>query len=186
MKELWRAWYGAFPPAWCDNVVDRAQARPAQSGTVGSTAGQIVDPTYRSSTIRWLDHTGGELDIANKLHTYIKLANRESFGVDIWDMSSIQFTEYHATATGKYDWHHDVAFTNPEPFDRKLSVIVQLSNPNDYSGGDFEFYNETPSPAFRLQGTIVVFPSFLLHRVTPVTAGIRRSLVSWIDGPKWR
>jgi PKHD-type hydroxylase len=71
---------------------------------------------------------------------------------------------------------------------RKLSVTVQLSAPGDYEGGDFhlrDLYNkkDITLKGTRDRGTIIVFPSILLHRVTPVTEGHRYSLVQWYDGP---
>ena len=80
---------------------------------------------------------------------------------------------------------------------RKLSMSVQLSKPEDYEGGDLKFNlrglnssNEdtimSPPPEFKQQGSVIVFPSFHRHRVTPVTSGIRHSLVTWVEGPHWR
>ena len=70
-------------------------------------------------------------------------------------------------------------------YDRKLSVVVQLSNSNNYSGGQLEF-KETEAPSqFSTQGSIIVFPSYLQHRVTEVTEGVRYSLVCWAEGPRW-
>jgi len=65
---------------------------------------------------------------------------------------------------------------------------MQLSDPTEYTGGQFEFSHVTDFPAneFTAKGSILVFPSALFHRVTPTTAGVRRSLVSWIEGPCWR
>ena len=70
--------------------------------------------------------------------------------------------------------------------DRKLSVTVQLSKTEDYEGGDLEFEDVQTSADFRAQGTVLVFPSYLRHRVHPVTSGIRYALVAWFFGPQWR
>ena len=73
--------------------------------------------------------------------------------------------------------------------DRKLSVTIQLSDSNDYEGGDFVFDQEYQSPdpkALRKKGTILVFPSPIRHAVKPVTKGTRKSLVAWVEGPKWK
>ena len=71
--------------------------------------------------------------------------------------------------------------------DRKLSVTVQLSDPSEYEGGGFEFL-ECPNPdeSSRKKGTVLVFPSYLKHRVLPVTKGTRKSLVAWFEGPRWK
>ena len=64
---------------------------------------------------------------------------------------------------------------------RKISLVVFLSDTKDYDGGDFEFQEEAKIPAEK--GSILIFPSFLSHRVTPVTRGLRYSLVNWFIGP---
>jgi PKHD-type hydroxylase len=112
----------------------------------------------------------------------------KSFRVQILrQKTEIQYTEYHATNRGKYDWHHDVDWNNPSGLDRKLSVTVQLSDPSEYEGGDFQFMEvEQPSEEAKTKGTILMFPSYLQHRVTPVTDGVRKSLVLWFTGPRWQ
>ena len=71
-------------------------------------------------------------------------------------------------------------------YDRKLSVVVQLTDPDEYEGGEFKFkYVEQPE-GFNNRGSVLVFPSYLEHCVTPVTKGTRHSLVTWIEGPRWR
>jgi PKHD-type hydroxylase len=70
---------------------------------------------------------------------------------------------------------------------RKLSITIQLSNSDDYEGGDLELlYDKEPYKLDRSRGTFLVFPSFMLHRVTPVTRGTRWSLVAWIGGKRWQ
>jgi len=88
-----------------------------------------------------------------------------------------------AGGDGHYDWHVDIG---PGPYSlRKLSMSVQLSDPADYDGGELEFMASAES-GIRTRGSLIVFPSFLQHRVTPVTRGIRASMVSWIAGPPYR
>lgn len=68
---------------------------------------------------------------------------------------------------------------------RKLSLSIQLSPPYDYSGGQLEFQN-IDSPADRGIGSLIAFPSFIQHRVTPVDSGVRSSLVVWVHGKPFR
>ncbi len=87
---------------------------------------------------------------------------------------------------GKYDWHQDVLYNKAKH--RKFSIIIQLSDGKDYKGGDFELrdpYNINLS-TFRDKGSMLVFPSFLWHRITPIKRGKRQSIVSWIEGPPWK
>ena len=79
-------------------------------------------------------------------------------------------------------------FNNSTPYDRKLSITVQLSDPTEYEGGDFYFAaGENPDmEAMRKKGSVMVFPSYMVHAVKPVTKGVRRSLVCWFEGDRWR
>jgi PKHD-type hydroxylase len=70
---------------------------------------------------------------------------------------------------------------------RKLSLVVQLSNPSDYSGGDLQIRSgHGEATVSKTQGTVIVFPSYLLHQVTPVTGGLRESLVLWSGGNSYK
>jgi PKHD-type hydroxylase len=92
----------------------------------------------------------------------------------------IQFTAYDEQGS-HYDWHMDCGEGNLSR--RKLSMTIQLSDPEGYSGGNLELlYGRHPVTVERKRGTLVAFPSYTLHRVTPVTAGVRYSLVLWISG----
>ena len=180
-------WSGALPGPYCDYLVDRLSKYPERPATIGFADGFREEPAFRSSVIRWLDPFGADDDITGRIMQYVRNANRSVFGFDITSLNEIQFTEYHAEANGHYDWHQDVWLENPAPYDRKLSVSIQLSKPEDYDGGLLEFQNSPqPDASFLAQGSVIIFPSFLTHRVMPVTRGIRRSLVTWIEGSKWR
>ena len=91
---------------------------------------------------------------------------------------------YDSSDRGFYNWHTDFAPIRPL---RKLSISIQLSRSEDYEGGDLELmYGIEPQKLDRTRGAFIVFPSFMLHRVTPVTRGTRWSLVAWILGARWR
>jgi PKHD-type hydroxylase len=98
-------------------------------------------------------------------------------------LQPLQLTKY---GTGEYfDWHMD--FHAGEISHRKLSVTVQLSDPDEYEGGDLQFMvNNRTETAPRGKGSVIVFASFILHRVTEVTAGKRHSIVGWLSGPPYR
>ena len=185
--------YHVFPRAIssfkCQEIINRGLSLPKQEASIGFDEDH-TDNSYRVSTIRWMHHRDHK-DVVDLLVSFAAEANREHFGFDIFNHTyDLQFTEYQGTRKGKYEWHHDVWWTNPRAHDRKLSVVIQLNDPNTYTGGDFEFriagcdMNELAG--FRQQGSVLVFPSFFDHRVTPITQGTRYSLVSWIEGPKFR
>jgi PKHD-type hydroxylase len=97
----------------------------------------------------------------------------------------MQVTEYCGEQGGYYHWHHDVQWNGQAVSDRKLSVTVQLSGADEYEGGDFEFDEVKTNADFRSKGTVLVFPSYLRHRIHPVTSGTRCALVAWFFGPRW-
>lgn len=111
--------------------------------------------------------------------------NRRFFDVDLRGVEpNIQLARYDSSDQGFYDWHTDFAGYRPL---RKLSISIQLSRSEDYDGGDLELLlTGRPAAVERKKGSLIVFPSFTLHRVAPVTRGTRWSLVAWILGPRWR
>ncbi len=186
MKNAWEVWTGALTDAECDAIVQRAGLYPEADATVGFSEGKRSDLSYRTSSIRWLD-PDREADIVSRIMSFVRRSNRTNFGVDIVAPFDIQFTEYRAANNGHYDWHQDVWLESPRPYDRKLSVVVQLSPPEDYTGGEFAFFGlQNPEATFAPRGSLLIFPSYLQHCVHPVKQGTRRSLVTWVEGPCWR
>lgn len=188
MNKLYHVFPAALSSSRCDELIHRGLQLPSQNASIGFDQDH-VDNSYRVSTIRWF-YAPENKDIVETMMHYANWANREYFGFDI-SMGSheLQFTEYHGDTNGKYDWHHDVWWENPRPHDRKLSVVIQLQHPSLYEGGDFQFrmpHDPTNLSTFKERGSVIVFPSFFEHRVTPVTAGTRYSLVTWVDGPKFK
>jgi PKHD-type hydroxylase len=186
MQNIWEVWPSALTDVECDAIIARAANYAEAEATVGFSDSLRSDLNHRTSTIRWLQ-PGRETDIVARIMSFVQASNRTNFGVEIDAPFDIQFTEYRATNQGHYDWHQDVWLESPRPYARKLSVVVQLSSPDDYEGGQFEFFGiQSPTATFAARGSLLVFPSFLQHRVLPVTKGLRRSLVTWVEGPNWR
>lgn len=156
------------------NLVDRTE----KATTFNNSSDDI-----RASRVSWIN----DKRVLNLLYEYVDIANRNVFNFNIFKKADIQFTEYLATENGHYNWHHDINWNRDDGYDRKLSVTVQLSNADEYEGGDFQFSEcTTPDKDSKEKGTILIFPSYLQHRVSPVTKGIRKSLVAWFEGSKWR
>ncbi len=122
---------------------------------------------------------------------YIQKINRENFKYDILDIenSNIQYTHYD---TGDYyRWHSDTEFSSYQPSTenvRKLSFTVQLSSPDDYTGGELQFLDLANQSFFAPKdlGSVIIFDSRVKHRVCKVKSGVRKSLVGWVVGPRWR
>lgn len=181
MRDNWQLFSGALSAEVCEHMIQNFSKLPEAEGTTFNN-----NTDHRKSKVRWIYNENGLIELLLK---YVNSANAIAFNVDIQqEMGEMQFGEYDAEYGGKYDWHHDVNWQNEKNFDRKLSVVVQLSNPDSYQGGDFEF-SEIESPKkdkWGKQGSILIFPSYLTHRVTEVTEGKRYSLVSWVRGPRWK
>lgn len=189
MRALWQMWPNQLPKETIDEIINECQKYPSQEATIGLDNIK-ADSNYRTSEIRWIDKFNPESRwISDIIFDFAQMANRNAFGFDINYINDIQYTIYRGTNNGKYDWHVDTFWDDPKPFDRKISIIIQLSDGYEYEGGEFELDPQYPQPVreqLRTRGTVFAFPSFLSHRVTPVTAGIRKSLVCWVEGPNFR
>lgn len=152
----------------------------------GLLANGKVNDDIRRSKVLFLPIVTETKWLYNKIGQFLVESNQKHFGVDLTALQSIQYTEYHAENSGTYDDHLDFAPHTPLP--RKLSVSIQLSDDTDYEGGDLQLKMSSQKPycASRLKGDGLVFPSWILHGVTPVTKGVRKSLVVWAEGPEWR
>lgn len=179
MREQWQLWTSALSKEQCEWIKSICESFPAVDG--GIFANNAEDSSVRRSKVRWVYDN----NIKQILLNYAVDANRNAFGVDIIQPFEIQYTEYHAENNGFYDWHHDIDWSNERPFDRKLTVVIQLDDPSSYEGGDFCFKG-VDNPNFKPQGSVLVFPSYLEHMVTPITSGTRHSLVTWVEGPRWK
>ena len=199
-------WYftSAIPLKLCDDIIKyglsqaETMARTGGYGDKELTKDQIKDmKRKRNSDLVWLNDPW----IYKELQPYIHKANRAAGWNFDWNRSeACQFTKYKLNQY--YDWHcdsWDKPYVEEGPTKgkiRKLSVTVSLSDPKDYKGGEleFDFRNEDPDkkPNMRKcteilpKGSLVVFPSFVWHRVKPVTKGVRYSLVIWNLGYPFR
>ena len=147
------------------------------------------DEDLRKSNIKWIPQNDSWYWLYEKLADMATEANNNLWNFDLHQIPElIQYTEYHAPA-GHYGWHADIG---PGILSkRKVSITVQLSEPDEYEGGDLELFRggsmEGPFiQAERNAGCVVLFPSYLMHRVTPVTKGTRKSFVLWLGGGHYR
>lgn len=181
----------AFSASECEEIVKHAQMHLAVEATVGHGGGSVVAPNVRVSTIRWLKRHDPVMRVVyDVIEAETHAANADFFGKDVRSFNSVQFTEYPPGAV--YNWHQDCTKVPSEakltPFDRQLSVCVQLSHRNSYEGGDFRINPSGTKETIRDFidiGDMIIFPSELYHKVTPVTEGIRYSLVTWWVGPRY-
>lgn len=149
-------------------------------------AGRMVRPglSTRRCLYAWMDHADDNAWVYERIAQSVHSAN-QNYRYDLFGMMDpLQFTRYDSDRADEIGWHLDCG-EGPNTT-RKLSVSIQLSDPDDYEGGDLEFHTMPPLAFSRLQGAAILFPAFLSHRVTPITLGTRYSLVAFINGPPFR
>jgi PKHD-type hydroxylase len=174
----------ALPPQDCDMLVRLAgAAEMADAGLVGKTTAHAI----RRADLVWLDDLPEAAPVMDRLIRIVADANREAFDVDLTEFAeSAQIARYGSEREGHFGWHSDIG-KGPLAVKRKLTIVIQLSDPADYDGGALEVRPDANAAiAPRTRGTAAIFPSYVLHRVTPVTRGIRWSLTLWAHGPAYR
>jgi len=167
-----------------NEIVTQAGQVKKLSSTVGS--GAVSD--YRVCDIAWLESDDIESDfdwVYATMSDVVNRVNNEHFRFDLTHLTALQYTVYNGSDHSNYQKHMDLGRQFPN---RKLSFSVQLSDDADYAGGDLRFHyiKNQPEVAPREKGTVIFFPSWIVHDVTPVTQGTRRSLVGWVNGPKFK
>ena len=185
MNAEWAIWRNAFSSDECKSIIDRSINLPVIQANQGLN-GENPDLSYRRSKVKWMKQDI-YCDVFERMWILTTQVNRDFFGFHIDNLEYMQLGEYHEKDRGEYKRHHDVFWLNETDKHRKLSVVLQLTDPNTYEGGrlTLDVQNEKPQDYFE-QGTVIWFPSFIEHWVTPVTKGVRNSVVCWFEGPDWR
>jgi len=144
-----------------------------------------AEDVVKTAEIKVIDSS--KITLLNKMTDSIVEANKNNFGYNIYtEKYHMNYNTYSAKNKGRYDYHLDMVFQNPAS-DIKLTAILNLSTER-YDGGNLCMYTgkEFAIPEIRIPGNMVVFPSFLLHKVKPVIAGTRKTLSVWVSGPKFQ
>ncbi len=167
---------------WLQEQAKRAEHR-AQVG--GNPVGDELNKIRRSQ-ISWLSKTPETSWVFEKLGHIVSSLNAQYYRFDLTGFGeNIQLTNYDQSEQGMYGWHVD--YGGKVSPSRKLSVVLQLTDPSQYEGGNLQVLTSGQPVSVRKQrGLVAAFPSYVLHQVTPVTSGSRQSLVAWISGPQFR
>jgi PKHD-type hydroxylase len=171
-----------FSPEEIKTIINICEELPKEVATVDYN--ETTD-NIRRSEIAWLGNNDDTNWIYERLGEYVNDANVEmGWNFDLNGMyEDIQYSIYYDNG-GHYNWHSDIGQQTPH---RKISLSLQLSTPEEYKGGKLEFnLGSYVSEANNEIGSLTLFPSYLLHRVTPVTSGVRRSLVLWVSGKPFK
>jgi PKHD-type hydroxylase len=178
-------WANAFTPDELDRIERTGDALPqAQAGLMTDIAADTRDQIRIARTV-WLNSVAQNKWIYDRIQQITMMINAMSYRFDLSGFSErIQYSVYHGSEGGHYDWHVD---QGPLVTRRKLSLSLQLTDPSQYQGGDLQFLaGARIETGPRDRGMLIAFPSYGVHRVAPVTAGTRKSLVIWITGPQFR
>ncbi len=173
---------GLFLPYEIDKIINFWDEDKTIKATLSGD--KKYNDNLRKSSVMFIDNTTENDWIYSKLASLAINCNNENYWFDLLGFhQELQLTRY--SEGDFFDWHLD--FGAGEISARKLSMTIQLSDPNDYEGGDLQFMiNKEIVNTPRKKGTIVIFPSFIIHRVTPITKGTRQSIVGWVSGPPFR
>jgi PKHD-type hydroxylase len=182
-----------FTAKQCERIVSMVEALEVSDGQLVGLDGDLHDAQYRQSRLSWLGFDDSTAWIFERLRAVAARANAQ------WQLELTGFTEdlqvtRYDEAGSFYTWHQDGL--DGDVATRKLSMVVQLSDPATYDGCELELlevaedYDDEQRAAWqrraRARGTVVAFPAFEYHRVTPLVRGTRLSLVCWIGGPPFR
>jgi PKHD-type hydroxylase len=184
--ENWAFAEKIFTPEECKKIIEFANKKgtKVKASVVGNNNKNEYHPETRKNKVVWLQSNDDLGWAYERMATVAMDANKNFFGFDLYGFcEDIQFTEY-GPKGDHYVLHMDKILYG---MSRKLSMVVQLTDPKDYKGGDLEIHiGGEPIVVTKQQGMITFFPSYIMHRVTPVTKGMRHTLVAWIAGTNFR
>jgi PKHD-type hydroxylase len=178
-------WENGFSDSQIADIIQMGEDLAPEDATVGTNKKDNIE-TIRKSKVSWISHTQDSNFLYDQMAYIARCLNGQFFELDLFGfVEDMQYTKYQSGGD-HYGWHMDKGSIYPAP--RKMSLVMQLSDPDEYEGGDLEFLAGPGDPikATRQKGIVYAFPSYVLHRVTPVTKGTRRSLVVWVAGPKFK
>ncbi len=180
-------WNDGFSPDEIQQILHLGNKRLSKA-TIGGLTEEDDYSETRISEVSWINLEPETAWLYERIASIIRQLNGQFYKFDLHGfVEDFQFTVYDGEKLGHYTWHQDSGPSKDGFPPRKLSFVLQLSDPSEYEGGDLEILTTaTPVAIEKKLGMIAVFPSYVLHRVTPVTKGIRRTLVVWVCGPQFK
>jgi PKHD-type hydroxylase len=179
------AWQGAFSTAEVDGIIALGDGMARERAQLV----QAQDPLgkKRITDVAWLVRGPDTAWLFARLEQVVQRLNSQYYKYELYPelRERLQYTIYDSSQGGHYDWHVDHGAAMPDA--RKLSISLQLSEPTDYQGCDLELqFGDGVLAGPRSRGTVIAFSSYVLHRVSPITSGSRKSLVAWVSGPEFK
>lgn len=186
-SQPWAFIENCFSAEECEQIKAIGDSLPATIAKVGgeNPDEMIVKNELRKNTLSWIDSNNPDHQWIHRRCTDAVIGiNQQFWNYDLHYIETLQYTMYNELED-KYDAHLDCMWNGVH--NRKLSFSLLLDDDETYTGGDFEICTGADFVAGpRKQGTLIAFPSWLLHRVTPIKSGQRRSLVGWVCGPQFK
>lgn len=174
-----------FTKEECEKIIQRGKTLEEMTAFTGGDLNPTTDTKIRSSKLHWMNWSPEDDWVFGRLADLINKVKTHWYPFSLSHMpEALQITHYLASEDGHYAMHKDMG--DDEMSTRKLSIVMLLNDPKEFEGGALEMI-ATPGDDKKVyemaQGTVIVFPSWELHRVLKITKGERWSLVTWIHGP---
>ena len=188
--------YGNFvePFVWWENGFTEQELNWLQNKALTASEKAQVDGNpedrellkIRRSQVSWLGKNQDTGWVFEKLSHIASSLNAQYYRFDLTGFGEqLQLTNYEQSEQGMYGWHVD--YGGKISPSRKLSLVLQLTDPSQYEGGNLQVLTSgQPLTVRKQRGLVAAFPSYVLHQVTPVTSGSRQSLVAWVSGPAFK
>jgi PKHD-type hydroxylase len=179
------AWRGLFSPAELDALERQCDALALEQARLTGNG----ENSIRVTRVAWVYRGAQTEELYRRMEEIVLRLNTEHFRCELSGLTTFQYAVYCQSEAGYFDWHNDYGRDRNDPGQepRKLTLSLQLSDAASYDGCDLEARAAWPTDvAPRERGTLVAFRATVLHRVTPITRGVRKSLVSWAAGPEYR
>lgn len=178
-------WEKGFSEQELNWLQERAIKADQQAQVGGDPKGDDL-AKIRRSQVSWMQKTQDNAWVFEKLAHIASSLNAQYYRFDLTGFGeALQLTNYDQSEQGMYGWHVDYGGKLSQS--RKLSLVLQLTDPSQYEGGNLQVLTSgQPQNVRKERGLVAAFPSYVLHQVTPVTSGNRQSLVAWVSGPAFK
>ena len=183
--DTWAVADKVFTADECKKIIEIGNLLPKKDALINEYNNTLKSNNdYRKNKVSWISPNQNINWLYEKLANNVLLINKNFFNFDLYGFTEdFQFTIYNEIGD-HYKMHIDKSYKRNV---RKLSIVVQLSDPNTYEGSELNIYHsESPDVMNKNQGSVIVFPSYALHKVTPLIKGVRYSLVAWVGGPPFK
>lgn len=177
-------WRSCADQSMIDKFIEVGESLVQQEAKIGGPVDSSINAKVRVSTLSWIRYNEQSKEVYDFLVDKIDRVNFWHFGMTLNGMEDIQYTRY--PVGGHYRFHHDIILKK-ENHMRKLSIVLALTPAEEYEGGELLLMPHGENP-LRLKlglGDLIAFPSWVPHKVNPVTSGNRITAVTWIYGPKF-